>query len=103
MILILCSVIAPMYCGAVFEPFQDAKTNIFLPKVAFVAINLAALGLGLWKVRFLISHFLFVFQIAVFQYFQSFPCTVEAFCLIACISCVDQSLVIYLNETLIYM
>jgi hypothetical protein len=41
--------------GAVFEPFQDAKTNTLLPKVAFVALNLAAMGLGLWKVRTLIS------------------------------------------------
>lgn len=35
---------------AVFEPFQDAKNNMLLPKVAFVALNLAAMGLGLWKV-----------------------------------------------------
>lgn len=45
------SVTESTHCGAVFEPFQDAKTNTLLPKVAFVALNLAAMGLGLWKVR----------------------------------------------------
>lgn len=37
---------------AAFEPFHDAHTNTLLPKLMFVALNLGAMGLGLWKVRF---------------------------------------------------
>lgn len=37
--------------GKVFEPFQDANTSLLLPKVAFTALNLAAMGLGLWKLN----------------------------------------------------
>ncbi|KAG0564724.1 hypothetical protein KC19_8G134300 [Ceratodon purpureus] len=37
--------------GKVFEPFQDAKTSTLLPKLLFVALNFAAMGLGLWKLN----------------------------------------------------
>jgi len=37
--------------GKVFEPFHDAHTNTLLPKLMFVALNLAAMGLGLWKLN----------------------------------------------------
>jgi hypothetical protein len=34
----------------VFDPFKDARTDILLPKLLFIAMNFAALGLGLYKV-----------------------------------------------------
>ena len=42
-------IVAPV-C-AVFEPFHDAHTSTLLAKLMFVALNLGAMGLGLWKVR----------------------------------------------------
>ncbi|KAH9534811.1 hypothetical protein CY35_17G023000 [Sphagnum magellanicum] len=35
----------------VFEPFKDARTDILLPKLLFIAMNFAALGLGLYKLN----------------------------------------------------
>ncbi|BBN06028.1 ER membrane protein complex subunit 4 [Marchantia polymorpha subsp. ruderalis] len=34
-----------------FEPFKDARTDTLLPKLLFIAMNFAGLGLGLWKLN----------------------------------------------------
>jgi hypothetical protein len=36
---------------AVFEPFKDPRVDTIAPKLLFIALNLAAMGLGVWKVR----------------------------------------------------
>ncbi|KAJ7542370.1 hypothetical protein O6H91_10G103300 [Diphasiastrum complanatum] len=35
----------------VFEPYQDGRTDILLPKLAYIAMNVAGLLLGLWKLN----------------------------------------------------
>lgn len=35
----------------VFEPFKDARVDMLLPKLTFIAVNVAGLGLGLWKLN----------------------------------------------------
>eukprot|EP01018_Ginkgo_biloba_P013771 Gb_09592 [translate_table: standard] len=35
----------------VFEPYQDARIDILLPKVVYIALNLAGLLLGIWKLN----------------------------------------------------
>lgn len=35
---------------AVFEPFKDPRVDTIAPKLLFIALNLAAMGLGVWKV-----------------------------------------------------
>lgn len=35
---------------AVFEPFKDPRVDTLAPKLLFTALNLAAMGLGVWKV-----------------------------------------------------
>lgn len=39
----------PMFL-AVFEPYKDPRVDILAPKLLFIALNLAALALGVWKV-----------------------------------------------------
>jgi hypothetical protein len=43
-----CDILLEMF--VVFDPFKDARTDILLPKLLFIAMNFAALGLGLYKV-----------------------------------------------------
>ena len=35
---------------AVFEPYKDSKVDTLAPKLLFIALNLAGMGLGVWKV-----------------------------------------------------
>ncbi|KAG6433207.1 hypothetical protein SASPL_104815 [Salvia splendens] len=35
-----------------FEPYKDHKVDLLAPKLVFIALNVAALGLGVWKVGF---------------------------------------------------
>ncbi|KAL5699065.1 hypothetical protein ACHQM5_030017 [Ranunculus cassubicifolius] len=37
--------------GKIFEPYKDTKVDILAPKLLFAALNLAALGLGVWKLN----------------------------------------------------
>uniref|UniRef100_A0A0D6R3E2 ER membrane protein complex subunit 4 n=1 Tax=Araucaria cunninghamii TaxID=56994 RepID=A0A0D6R3E2_ARACU len=37
--------------GKVFEPFQDARIDLLLPKLVYIALNLAGLLLGVWKLN----------------------------------------------------
>lgn len=37
--------------GKVFEPFQDSRIDLLLPKLVYTALNLAALLLGVWKLN----------------------------------------------------
>lgn len=34
----------------VFEPYKDSRVDTVAPKLVFIALNLAAMGLGVWKV-----------------------------------------------------
>lgn len=36
--------------GAVFEPYKDKKVDLLGPKLVFIAINMGAMALGIWKV-----------------------------------------------------
>lgn len=40
---------------AVFEPYKDSKVDTMAPKLLFIALNMAAMGLGVWKVG--IGHY----------------------------------------------
>lgn len=40
-----------MHLIAVFEPYKDSRVDIVAPKLLFIALNLAGLALGVWKVR----------------------------------------------------
>jgi hypothetical protein len=44
-----CDILLEMF--VVFDPFKDARTDILLPKLLFIAMNFAALGLGLYKLN----------------------------------------------------
>ncbi|KAF0913599.1 hypothetical protein E2562_023312 [Oryza meyeriana var. granulata] len=35
----------------VFEPFKDPRVDTLAPKLLFIALNLAAMGLGVWKLN----------------------------------------------------
>ncbi|CAL4939519.1 unnamed protein product [Urochloa decumbens] len=37
--------------GKVFEPFKDPRVDTIAPKLLFIALNLAAMGLGVWKLN----------------------------------------------------
>ncbi|EMS65400.1 hypothetical protein TRIUR3_22541 [Triticum urartu] len=37
--------------GLVFEPFKDPRVDTLAPKLLFTALNLAAMGLGVWKLN----------------------------------------------------
>lgn len=37
--------------GKVFEPYKDSKVDTLAPKLLFIALNLAGLGLGVWKLN----------------------------------------------------
>lgn len=37
--------------GKVFEPFQDSRIDLLLPKVVYIALNLAGMLLGIWKLN----------------------------------------------------
>ncbi|KAK9149881.1 hypothetical protein Scep_008638 [Stephania cephalantha] len=37
--------------GKVFEPYKDSKVDILTPKLLFIALNMAGLGLGVWKLN----------------------------------------------------
>ncbi|KAJ3683866.1 hypothetical protein LUZ60_014093 [Juncus effusus] len=37
--------------GKVFEPFKDPKVDLNVPRLIFIALNLAGLGLGIWKLN----------------------------------------------------
>ncbi|XP_044981437.1 ER membrane protein complex subunit 4 isoform X2 [Hordeum vulgare subsp. vulgare] len=37
--------------GKVFEPFKDPRVDTLAPKLLFTALNLAAMGLGVWKLN----------------------------------------------------
>ncbi|KAF6176526.1 hypothetical protein GIB67_007909 [Kingdonia uniflora] len=37
--------------GKIFEPFKDPKVDTLAPKLVFIALNLAALALGVWKLN----------------------------------------------------
>ncbi|XP_047086833.1 ER membrane protein complex subunit 4-like [Lolium rigidum] len=37
--------------GKVFEPFKDPRVDTLAPKLLFIALNLAAMGLGVWKLN----------------------------------------------------
>ncbi|XP_020103752.1 ER membrane protein complex subunit 4 [Ananas comosus] len=37
--------------GKVFEPYKDPRVDILAPKLLFIALNLAALALGVWKLN----------------------------------------------------
>eukprot|EP01018_Ginkgo_biloba_P006727 Gb_01078 [translate_table: standard] len=37
--------------GKVFEPYQDSRIDTLLPKVVYIALNLAGLLLGIWKLN----------------------------------------------------
>jgi ER membrane protein complex subunit 4 len=40
---------------AVFEPFKDPRVDTLAPKLLFIALNFAAMALGVWKVSNTIS------------------------------------------------
>ncbi|XP_020578681.1 ER membrane protein complex subunit 4 [Phalaenopsis equestris] len=37
--------------GKVFEPYKDSRVDTIAPKLLFIALNLAGLGLGVWKLN----------------------------------------------------
>ncbi|XP_062215541.1 ER membrane protein complex subunit 4-like [Phragmites australis] len=37
--------------GKAFEPFKDPRVDTLAPKLLFIALNLAAMGLGVWKLN----------------------------------------------------
>ncbi|KAK8962091.1 hypothetical protein KSP40_PGU015274 [Platanthera guangdongensis] len=37
--------------GKVFEPYKDKRVDTLAPKLLFIALNLAGLGLGVWKLN----------------------------------------------------
>ncbi|XP_072982165.1 uncharacterized protein [Typha latifolia] len=37
--------------GKVFDPYKDSKVDTLAPKLLFIALNLAALTLGVWKLN----------------------------------------------------
>ncbi|XP_058113996.1 uncharacterized protein LOC131256912 [Magnolia sinica] len=37
--------------GKVFEPYKDSRVDILPPKLLFIALNLAGLALGVWKLN----------------------------------------------------
>eukprot|EP00262_Sarcandra_glabra_P010604 TRINITY_DN25901_c0_g1_i1.p1 TRINITY_DN25901_c0_g1~~TRINITY_DN25901_c0_g1_i1.p1 ORF type:complete len:177 (+),score=33.62 TRINITY_DN25901_c0_g1_i1:98-628(+) len=37
--------------GKVFEPYKDSRVDILAPKLLFIALNLAGLTLGVWKLN----------------------------------------------------
>ncbi|ERN07079.1 hypothetical protein AMTRI_Chr12g239930 [Amborella trichopoda] len=37
--------------GKVFEPYKDSRIDILAPKLLFIALNLAGLALGVWKLN----------------------------------------------------
>ncbi|KAI3929762.1 hypothetical protein MKX01_025930 [Papaver californicum] len=37
--------------GKVFEPYKDSKVDTLMPKLVFIALNLAGLALGVWKLN----------------------------------------------------
>ncbi|KAJ4957020.1 hypothetical protein NE237_013803 [Protea cynaroides] len=37
--------------GKVFEPYKDSKVDTLTPKLLFIALNLASLALGVWKLN----------------------------------------------------
>lgn len=37
--------------GKVFEPYKDSKVELLAPKLLYIALNLAGLGLGIWKLN----------------------------------------------------
>ncbi|XP_008803536.2 ER membrane protein complex subunit 4-like [Phoenix dactylifera] len=37
--------------GKVFEPYKDSRVDILAPKLLFIALNLAGLALGVWKLN----------------------------------------------------
>ncbi|CAM8913238.1 unnamed protein product [Rhodiola kirilowii] len=37
--------------GKVFEPFKDNRVDLLGPKLLFIALNLAAMGMGVWKLN----------------------------------------------------
>lgn len=37
--------------GKVFEPYKDPRVDTLAPKLVFMALNLAGLGLGIWKLN----------------------------------------------------
>ncbi|XP_073148026.1 uncharacterized protein [Henckelia pumila] len=37
--------------GKAFEPYKDNKVDLILPKLVFIALNLAGLGMGIWKLN----------------------------------------------------
>ena len=41
----------------VFEPYKDSKVDTLAPKLLFIALNLAGMGLGVWKVSCANSSF----------------------------------------------
>ncbi|THU61437.1 hypothetical protein C4D60_Mb07t23270 [Musa balbisiana] len=42
---------ASAWVKPVFEPYKDSKVDILAPKLLFIALNLAALALGVWKLN----------------------------------------------------
>ncbi|RWW30546.1 hypothetical protein BHE74_00002414 [Ensete ventricosum] len=40
-----------MFLLAVFEPYKDPRVDTLAPKLLFIALNLAGLVLGIWKVK----------------------------------------------------
>ncbi|KAH9618701.1 hypothetical protein KSS87_000685 [Heliosperma pusillum] len=37
--------------GKVFEPYKDGKVDLLLPKLVYIALNLAGLCVGVWKLN----------------------------------------------------
>eukprot|EP00252_Welwitschia_mirabilis_P009944 TRINITY_DN22907_c0_g1_i1.p1 TRINITY_DN22907_c0_g1~~TRINITY_DN22907_c0_g1_i1.p1 ORF type:complete len:177 (+),score=27.06 TRINITY_DN22907_c0_g1_i1:190-720(+) len=37
--------------GKVFEPFQDSRIDLMLPKIVYISLNIAGLLLGIWKLN----------------------------------------------------
>lgn len=53
-----------IFSFAAFEPFKDPRVDTLAPKLLFIALNLAAMGLGVWKVSYitcLVMHNYLVF------------------------------------------
>lgn len=40
-----------VYLSSVFEPYKDPRVDTLAPKLLFIALNLAAMALGVWKVK----------------------------------------------------
>jgi hypothetical protein len=45
----------PLFFFAIFEPFKDPRADTLAPKLLFIALNFAAMALGVWKVSNTIS------------------------------------------------